>query len=182
MADHPLEWKTRSTRRIVEDQWIRLRADSCVRADGTVIEPFYVLEQMPWVSILAVTPQREVIMVREYRHGAGVVGLGLPGGGGAGDETPAAAAHRELLEETGYEPGNLVELSWTWANWANQTNKVHHYLATGCRPISAPSLDPTEQIEVELVPLVSLLDGEPVLRQSYHLVTVTLARQHLRAR
>lgn len=124
MADHPLEWKTRSTRRMVEDQWIRLRADSCVRADGTVIEPFYVLEQMPWVSILAVTPQREVIMVREYRHGAGVVGLGLPGGGGAGDETPAAAAHRELLEETGYEPGSLVELSWTWANWANQTNKV----------------------------------------------------------
>ncbi|NYE74587.1 NUDIX hydrolase [Microlunatus parietis] len=152
-----------------------------MRADGTVIEPFYVLEQMPWVSILAVTPHREVIMVREYRHGAGVVGLGLPGGGAAAGEAPAGAAQRELLEETGYEPGDLVELSWTWANWANQTNKVHHYLATGCRAIRAPSPDPTEQLEVELVPLANLLGGDPVLRQSYHLVTIALARPHLGA-
>lgn len=164
---------------MVDDSWLRVRADECVRTDGLVIAPHYVLEQRPWVSILAITPERMVLMLEEYRHGAGVVGTGLPGGGAESGETPADAARRELLEETGYAADELVELGWCWANWANQDNRVHHFLATGCRPFASPAPDPTEQIAVGFLDLDELLARPELLRNSYHLVTLSLARRLL---
>ncbi len=128
------------------------------------------------MSILAITPARKVLVLKEYRHGAGIIGLGLPGGGAEPGEEPAAAARRELLEETGYAADDLVELGWCWANWANQNNKVHHFLATDCRRIAAPSPDPTEEIAVGFVDVDELLTNPTLLRNSYHLVTLSLAR------
>jgi 8-oxo-dGTP pyrophosphatase MutT (NUDIX family) len=141
-----------------------------------VIDPYYVLEQMPWVSILAITAEQNVLLLKEYRHGAGIVGIGLPGGGAEPGEDPAAAARRELLEETGYAIDDLVDLGWCWANWANQDNRVHHFLARDCRRIAPPSPDPTEEIAVESVDLDDLLTRPDLLRNSYHLVTLSLAR------
>ena len=148
-TDPPEPWQLRSSRRLVDDRWLRLRADRCTRSDGVVIDPYYVLEQLPWVSILAITPARKVLVLKEYRHGAGIVGLGLPGGGAEPGEQPAAAARRELLEETGYAADDLVELGWCWANWANQNNKVHHFLATAAvgsrrRPRIRPKRSPSD--------------------------------------
>ncbi len=175
----PAPWLTTSSRGVVDDPWLRLRADRCLRSDGVVIDPYYVLEQTPWVSILAITTEGTALILEEYRHGAGVVGTGLPGGGTEPGEPPPDAARRELLEETGYAPGNLVELGWCWANWANQNNRVHHFLATGCRPITAPSPDPTEEIAVGFVGVDELLSRPTLLRNSYHLVTLSLARETL---
>jgi len=56
-----------------------------------------------WVMVLPVTPEHEVVMVRQYRHGMESVFLELPGGIVDGhDGLPEAAARRELMEETGY--------------------------------------------------------------------------------
>jgi ADP-ribose pyrophosphatase len=52
--------------------------------------------------VLALTPSREVLLVREFRPGTEEWLLELPGGNVDGGEEPEFAASRELLEETGF--------------------------------------------------------------------------------
>jgi 8-oxo-dGTP pyrophosphatase MutT (NUDIX family) len=72
------------------------------------------------------------------------------------DETPEACARRELLEETGYEAGNVVRLGTVHPNPAIQSNLQHYVLATGCRPVAALDLDHAEDIAVRLAPLADI--------------------------
>src|SRR5260370_15791376 len=65
---------------------------------------FYVLECANWVNVIALTPERQLVMVEQYRHGSDTVELEIPGGAmDAADASPEATAARELRAETGYE-------------------------------------------------------------------------------
>lgn len=61
-------------------------------------------------AVLAVTKEKEVVLTREYRHGIGQVAYSLPGGTAQEGESPDACARRELLEETGFQAGKLLEM------------------------------------------------------------------------
>lgn len=168
MSGAPVPWNTVARRTIVSDQWIHLRADDCVGDDGRPIAPYYVLEYGDWVSVLALDEADDAIVVEEYRHGAGVVALGTIGGGVEPGESPADAAARELLEETGFVSDDFIHLGATWANFGSHTNRVHHFLARGCRRTAEQSLDDSESIAVHVLPLERLGDH---LSQSYHQLT-----------
>lgn len=142
-------WRTTASEILVKDCWIHLRADTCESADGRVIAPYYVLEYPEFVNAIAITDENEMVLIREYRHGGGVVGLGFPAGVMDRDDTdPLVTAKRELLEETGYTATEWISLGALYVNWANQTNKIHYYLARGAKPTGKQSLDENEEIEV----------------------------------
>lgn len=172
------KWSVEHSHLIHRDRWIHLRADSCRRSDGLLIQPYYVLEQPEWVSILALTEDNEVILVEEYRHGAGVVTAGLPGGAINQGERPDDAAARELLEETGYVGREMIAVGIGYANWSNQDNRIHYYLALGCTATHEQTLDTNEQIEVRLVPL-DQISRPGFLQQSYHVANLFFAREYL---
>lgn len=176
----PSKWTTESSRILVNDQWLTLRADTCRRGDGVLIDPYYVIERPEWTSMLALTPQGDVITVREYRHGAGLSMPALPSGSvEVEDADPATGAVRELLEETGFRAGHVIALGSAFANWANQTNRVHYFLATDCVRVANQTLDESEEIEVRLFPLADVL-APGFLQQSFHLANLHLALPHLR--
>jgi 8-oxo-dGTP pyrophosphatase MutT (NUDIX family) len=139
-----------------------------VDAAGRTIAPYYVLEPSDWVSVLAVDDDGLAIVVEEYRHGAAIVALGTVGGAVESGEEPRDAAARELVEETGYEAGEMIALGATWANFGNHTNRVHHFLARACTRVAESVLDDGELITVRIVPFGGL--GEQ-LTQSYHQLT-----------
>lgn len=176
MTARPEPWQVVSSRVVVADQWVHLRADDCRTVDGRRIEPYYVLEYGDWVSVLALNADGDAILVEEYRHGAAVVALGTIGGGIAPGEDPQDAAIRELREETGYEAAEMVDLGVTWANFGSQTNRVHHFLARGCERVGEQSLDANETIAVHVLPMDDLRDR---LLQSYHQLTWFKARERL---
>ena len=130
-----------------------VRIDKCELPNGMVIDGF-VLEYRDWVTVIALTKQQEVVLVRQYRHGAQKVILELPGGAmDAEDQSPMQAARRELLEETGYASDTFIQIGCVSPNPANQTNLIYSFLALDAEKVGGQHLDSTEDIEVVLKPL-----------------------------
>jgi ADP-ribose diphosphatase len=74
-------------------------------------QPYYCLALTDYVSVLATTPQNELVVVRQFRPVVETHTLELPSGNIDPGETPESAARRELLEETGYEAVEMEALS-----------------------------------------------------------------------
>jgi len=142
-------WRQLDTRRIVDDRWLTLRADTCELPNGNVIAPYYVLEEADWVEVFAQNHQGEVLLVRQYRYAGDVVCTELPAGIIESGETPLNCAKREMLEETGYAAQSWTEVGKIFANPARQTNKVHVFIARGLTFEGHQTLDESEEISFE---------------------------------
>lgn len=176
-------WKVENSRYINDDRWMRLRADKCITRDGHVIEPYYVIEYNDWVNCLVFDTSNKVIMVRQYRHGAGVHVLETTSGGiEQEDSGPLAAISRELKEELGYTARELYAVGSTYANPSNQTNKVFHFLAIG-GDVGERTLEKGETDQIIKITLQNLLkridDGKEIF-QSLHLVGIFFALDYIR--
>lgn len=138
--------------------------------DGRIVEQYYVLEYPNWVNAVAITEDGNLLMVRQYRHAAGIVSLEIPGGVIDGDEKPEDAMRRELLEETGYQFNNMEHLCTVYANPSTANNKTFCYLATGGVKVQEQALDEHEELVVEQYTIdeVKQLLAENKIAQSLH--------------
>jgi ADP-ribose pyrophosphatase len=148
-------WRRRSSTYVVDSPHLRLRVDELELPDGTVIPNYYVRESAGFVIVFALTTEREVILVRQYRYGADAIHLELPAGTIDEGEEPRDCAIRELAEETGYEAGDVRLIGSYRAEPARSTAFAYMFLATNAKRTRDPLLDPSEVIEVELEPLES---------------------------
>lgn len=168
-------WKILSSKYLVRDRWLSLRADTCETVDGVRIDPFYIFEKRDWAHVMAFDPQGRVLIVRQYRHGSRSVVAELPCGViDAEDASPLDGAKRELLEETGCVAEGYEAIRSVYANPARQTNKVHCFLAWNAKKVAEPALDEAEEIESEFVSIEELFrlidSGE--FSQSLHVASV----------
>ncbi|MCX6078569.1 MAG: NUDIX hydrolase [Chloroflexi bacterium] len=129
-----------------------LRVDKCELPNGSIIETM-ILEYGTWATIVGITKQQEVILIQQYRHGAGRVIWEFPGGVVDQDESPLQAAKRELLEESGYSSATWIETGMVSANPDTHTNLIHTFLALDIEKVAAQNLDDTEEIDVFPTPL-----------------------------
>ena len=113
---------------------------------------FYRIHSGSWAQIVPVTKERDVVLVRQYRHGASRVTLEMPAGLVDAGEDPAAAAVRECLEETGYRARNPISIGVLSPNPALFANKLYAYLALDVVPERAIQNIGAEETEVVLVP------------------------------
>lgn len=177
-----LTWKTLSSEYLFKDNWLRARKDRCERPDGTIIDPYYVLEYTDWVTALPVTTEGKIILVRQYRHALGEVCLELPGG--CVDDTDASledAIRREMLEETGYSFETVHYLGRTSANPSTNSNLMHMFVATGGKKVQEQHLDANEEIdvvEVSFEELQQLIDEKRIV-QSMHMNTIFYSLRYL---
>jgi 8-oxo-dGTP pyrophosphatase MutT (NUDIX family) len=118
--------------------------------------PRVVLDGPDWVNVIAVTKDEKAVLIRQFRFGTWSTTLEIPGGLVDPGEDPAVAAARELEEETGFRPAQLVQIGVSEPNPAIQNNRLHHYLATGCERVHDGAQEEAEDIEVELVPVKEL--------------------------
>lgn len=179
---HSFDWILLKSKYVVKDKWITVRADTCQMPNGTIVEPYYVLEYPTWVNVVALTKNQEVILVKQYRHGLKQTVLELPCGAvEAEDVSPLEAAKRELLEESGYTSNNFIETGILSPNPANHTNLTHCFLATDVELVAALKLDATEHIDVVLLPLNKLIEviDNGVFLQALHMSSLFFALKKL---
>jgi ADP-ribose pyrophosphatase len=97
-------------------------------------QPHYLIQGIDFVVIVAVTPQGQILLVRQFRVAAGAMTLELPAGHVDPGETPEQAARRELLEETGYEADAFEPLATLSPSVARFTNRMWCFYASNARP------------------------------------------------
>lgn len=137
------------------------------------------LESRPWINVVAVTPEREILLVRQYRHGIEEETLEIPGGlVDEADADPAAAAARELLEETGYRGEAIHLLGAVSCNPAILTNRTYAYFVPDARRVAEPRPDEHEDLLVELRPVETVAE---LLRsgQIHHALSVSALALYL---
>ena len=150
-------WKIISSRYVVRDRWMTMRADCCLTVTGTVVDPYYVQEANDWVQVVAFDAHDRILITRQYRHAAGIVSTELPCGTVEQGESPAEAIRRELQEETGCEFDELVSLPVLSPNPARFSNWIHPFIASGTRQVKQPLADETEILEFEFLPVAAVL-------------------------
>jgi 8-oxo-dGTP pyrophosphatase MutT (NUDIX family) len=135
-----------------------------------------VLETPDWVNVVALTAARELVLVEQFRFGAGELTLEIPGGVLDRGEAHGDAARRELSEETGFSGGTWTYLGAVQPNPAFQDNLCHHWLAEGVERTSGQALDAGEDIAVRTLPLDEVARGIADGRIRHALVLTALCR------
>lgn len=176
----PGAWEVLSSDELFSHPYFRFRKDRCALPGARIMPAYYVMEFVDWVNVVPLTDDGKIVLVNQYRHAARRRFYEFPGGTmepDKPDETPEQAASRELLEETGFRVGRLSYLGHHFPNPGLQDNRMHVFLGTGCRKEAEPTLDPFEDIEVELVDVQEFLQcieqGRPM--HSLMMASLTLA-------
>ena len=114
---------------------------------------FFLIDSPDWVNVIPLTGDGKVILVKQFRFGTKDFSLEIPGGMLDDGDTPAGAAARELLEETGFAGDEPDFLGSVHPNPALHTNRCYTYLVRNAAFQKSPEQDSTEDVEVEIVPL-----------------------------
>lgn len=108
-------------------------------------------------AIVPFANEREVLLIRQYRHAAGGTILEVPAGKIDPGETPETTAARELEEEVGHRAGRLEKLGWVWTTPGFCDEKIHLFAAFDLAPVDTRH-EEDEIIEVVSTPLDEALE------------------------
>jgi ADP-ribose pyrophosphatase len=108
--------------------------------------PYYSLRLPDYSAIVAITSDQRIVAVRQYRPAVERYTIELPSGLVDPGESPAEAASRELLEETGYQADDVEVLGPMEPDTGRLGNQIWSCVATGVRPV--PGREPEDGIEV----------------------------------
>lgn len=153
------KWKKSERKLLKEYPIFSVWEEKCTNPRNGHQSTFFLMTGLDWANVIALTPDKKVVLVKQYRRGTDQYTLEIPGGCIEKGEQPIESAIRELREETGYgsqKPPTF--LGTAAANPAMQTIKAHTFLIEDVTLEHKTELDLGEDIEVILMPLDEVLD------------------------
>lgn len=141
-SDQPSLWEGKYLRVVSRDKW-----EYVTRTGTTGV-----------VGIVAVTDERKLVLVEQYRPPVGRSVIEIPAGlagdvAGSEHEQLADAAARELLEETGYAAQEMTYLCEGVPSAGLTDELVTLFRATGLTKQGAGAGDESEQITLHEIPV-----------------------------
>jgi ADP-ribose pyrophosphatase len=124
--------------------------------NGTLLE-LDIVRHPGAAAVVPFVSERDVLLIRQYRHAAGGMILEVPAGKLDAGEAPEACAARELAEEAGQRPGRLVRTGAIWTTPGFTDERIHLFAAFDLTPVPR-NPDDDELIEVLRLPLAAALE------------------------
>jgi 8-oxo-dGTP pyrophosphatase MutT (NUDIX family) len=151
-------WQKISSTPIGDFRIFTMRSDKKVSPRTGKEHDFVILDSVNWVNVIAITPDQQLVMIEQFRHGSNTVELEIPGGMMDASETsPVVAGLRELREETGYEGEQGRVLGRAFPNPAIQSNTCFTVVVENCRCLHPVEFDHGEDLITRLVPVADAL-------------------------
>lgn len=155
-----MRWTVHGERRLYESEWITLSLVDVELPTGERFEHHVVRVPQQAAAVVVHDPARGVLLMRRHRFIPDSWGWEIPGGRIDEGETPAQAATRETLEETGWRPGPLTPLFAYHPIGGLSDQRFHVFVADGAEYVRKPDGVETERVEwVDLDGLRGLIRG-----------------------
>ena len=162
---------------ISPSKWFPLFMHKIKLPNGKVIDDYYVSKLGDVAMVVAITQNKEIVFVRQYKHGVRDIILELPAGR-IDNKTPEEAAKAELEEETGFVVDELTPIGTVYVAPSKDSTTTHAFIINNISVQKEQKLDTTEDIEVVYVPIKELdtriKNGE--IKAADTLATISLAK------
>jgi ADP-ribose pyrophosphatase len=141
--------------------WITVTKQRLVTDTGTTVPDYFQVKLSDFAIAVPLTEDGRVITLWQYKHGARHWGLTFPAGHVNPGEDPALAMRRELREETGYEPAEILPTGRAAVSGNQGCGTAHLFLMRGCTRVAEPASGDLEAMEIRLM---SVAEVEAALR------------------
>lgn len=147
------KWELLEEYDISPSSWFPLFRHKVKLPNGRIVDDYYLSKVGDVSMIVPITIKKEIVFVRQYKHGAGEVIIELPAGRIKTGHKPGDVAVNELVEETGYHTDRLVHLGTILGEPSKDSFRVYGYLAKDLEIRYPQKFDDNEDIEVISVPV-----------------------------
>lgn len=157
-------WQGRFLRSVLIEYVVRCNTSNC--KEKRTWEAFERVDCDGVIGIVPFTDNNEVILIRQFRPPVNGFVIELPAGLVDQGEPFEQAVRRELIEETGYEAGEVRFLTEGPMSSGASAEILSVYIATGLRHVGIGQRDETEDIEVIVVPLALITEKLNALKKN----------------
>lgn len=152
------EWKTISSKLIVNHERFKLRQDEVKLPTGKVIDDYFFSQIPDGALVVALTSKNEIVLVSQYKHANSMITLEAPAGGLDVNEDPEKGALRELIEETGYTSQKITFLAKLTNLPTSVKGDLYVYLMEDVEHTGEMHFDENEDIEVVVRPYKEVVE------------------------
>jgi 8-oxo-dGDP phosphatase len=146
-----MRWRVHGERALYESDWVRLTLVDVELPDGQRFEHHVVRATADAASLVVHDRDRGVLLLWRHRFVTDTWGWEVPAGRVDDGETPAEAARREALEETGWRPSDARLVGVYHPTNGLSDQRFHVFAADGAEHVTEP--DPNEATRVAWVPV-----------------------------
>lgn len=168
-------WHVLESEVLLEHRYLRVRMERVRIATGAIIPDYHIIESPSWAGIVCLTKERELVLVKQYRHGHRGPSLELPAGIIEPGEEDMSGAARELREETGYISQDIAPFWKVRPEPARHDQWAYFAIARNAHKAEEQELDETEEISVVTRPVAELDSIVDDMVHGLHVAALLLA-------
>ena len=154
MQQNITPWQRLMRTVVLDNKWLKFYKDRYKLPNGKELDDFYVVQEGPSAHVVPITADNKVLLTRQYRPAIDAVVYDFPAGFIEEDgRPPLEHAKRELVEETGHTSEEWHALGEAYPAPHRMDKKAYFFLALNVQSTHQQSLDETEFLRFEAIPL-----------------------------